>query len=65
MSDIKQPQHSNSPVDADSERRDFLKKAAAVGMTAPAVAMLLSTEAKAQQVDGYNLPTPAPEPTPF
>lgn len=64
MTDKVDTQVNDTASDVEKERRDFLKKAGAAGMTAPAVAMLLSTEAKAQSVDGYNQPTPAPEPTP-
>ena len=35
-------------------RRRFLKNAGTVAVTAPAVAMLLSSETKANGVNGYN-----------
>ena len=47
--------HDNRRSDMTIKRRDFLKKATAVGMTAPAVAMLLSTQVKATPVTGYDV----------
>ena len=42
-------------------RRDFLRNAGTVAVTAPAVAILLSSETKASVVVGYNgAPTTAP-----
>ncbi len=44
-------------------RRDFLKKAGTVGLAAPAVAVLLSTDVKAQAQGGYGPATRPPQPT--
>ncbi len=41
-------------------RRDFLKRAAAVGVAAPAVALLLSVK-PAQAVNGNNYISPPPD----
>ena len=65
MTDDIKPDNQQEAAGADTEqRRDFLKKAAKVGMTAPAVSMLLSSQVKAQVDNGYGNPEPSPEPTP-
>ena len=62
---MKNKETQTAATQEEQARRDFLKKAGSVGMTAPAVAMLLSTEVKAAVDYGYDVPpTPAPEPTP-
>ena len=63
--DDKQTPETEALADEAKARRDFLRKAGAAGIAAPAVAILLSAEVKAQTRPSYGPPTrPTPPPPP-